>query len=159
MELFVFECRYSDPMSGGGVTGDGEPGVTGDTGGSGYSPPPDPPTITVSDTTPTIDTNPTISSQSSVSAGTSVRWPANAEGMEDLLGEPGRSVTDRPNTPGRGQMVWEIRSDPRMRIVGEQHPYIDEPWHWHVDPGHYRGYPGTPMPDWLVKILTELGYL
>jgi len=53
-----------------------------------------------------------------------------------------------------------------MRIVGEQHPYIEDAspdkqaWHWHVEgPGRTWGYPGTPMPDWLVKILTGEGYL
>jgi len=63
-------------------------------------------------------------------------------------------------------MRSEIRSDPRMRIVGEQHPYrlyyspASQAWHWHVEgPGRTWGYPGTPMPDWLVKILTGEGYL
>jgi len=52
-----------------------------------------------------------------------------------------------------------------MEIVGEQHPYIEDAspakqaWHWHVEPGHYTGYPGNAMPDWLVKILVDEGYL
>jgi hypothetical protein len=62
-------------------------------------------------------------------------------------------------------MVWEIRSDPKMRIIGEQHPYdvnasaAKQAWHWHVDPGHYTGYPGDAIPGWFVKILTDQGYL
>ena len=85
--------------------------------------------------------------------------------MNDLIGEPGSPVPDTPETPGRGKLVWEIRSDPQMQIVGEQHPYMQnispesQAWHWHVEPGHYWGYPGTSMPDWLVKILGVEGYL
>ncbi len=113
-----------------------------------------------------LDTNAAASSASvSELEGARPSWPANAEGMQKLLGEPGTSVPDTAATPGRGQMRWEIRSDPRMRIVGEQHPYdLDaspnkQVWHWRVDPGHYTGYPGEAMPDWLVKILTDEGYL
>src|SRR6266571_8122764 len=93
------------------------------------------------------------------------RWPANAQEMEDLLGKPGTSIPDTADTPGRGQMIWEIRSEPRMRIVGEQHPYDPEmspasqAWHWHVDAGHYWGYPGARMPGWLVRVLAKEGYL
>jgi hypothetical protein len=52
-----------------------------------------------------------------------------------------------------------------MRVVGEQHPYLmdvshaKQAWHWHVEPGHYSGFPGEAMPDWFVKILGLQGFL
>jgi len=62
-------------------------------------------------------------------------------------------------------MVWEIRSDPNVRIVGEQHPYMKDIspewqyWHWHVEPWHVPHFvPGTPMPDWVMRILASAGY-
>lgn len=54
---------------------------------------------------------------------------------------------------------------PEMRVVGEQHPYLmdvshaKQAWHWHVEPGHYSGFPGEAMPDWFVKILGLQGFL
>jgi len=130
---------------------------------TGVTPSPEPTIIEPSATVTTTDTPATTVAESE---GTTIKWPANTQGMEDLLGEPGTSIPDRATTPGRGQMRWEIRSDPRMRIVGEQHPYdamarpAKQAWHWHVEgPGRTWGIPGTPMPDWLVKILTYEGYL
>ena len=57
----LYRCSYSDPNTGGSgtgrpTTGDAGGAPSGDTGTSGYSPPPDGPTVTVSDTTPPIDT-------------------------------------------------------------------------------------------------------
>ena len=116
---YLREVCYENPMICGDVLSyygydlDADTVVAEDAGGVAgtsqiISPAPGP-TITVSDTTPTItDINPTIATEPSTSVeptspSTGLNWPANAQVMDDLLGEPGTSIPDTATTPGRGQ--------------------------------------------------------
>jgi hypothetical protein len=88
-------------------------------------------------------------------------WPKTAQGMDSLLGIRGQPV---PGATG-GKVIWRFTNaagQPRA-ITGHSVPSALNPakrvWHWHYEPGHYTGYAGTEMPDWLVRVLRDAGIL
>lgn len=69
-------------------------------------------------------------------------WPKTAEGMDGLLGIPGKRIPDGPSTPGRGKVEWWPNS--KTRITYEQHPYHPAAPDWHRGPHWHLDTPGNP---------------
>ncbi|MBO0888290.1 DUF2380 domain-containing protein, partial [Candidatus Bathyarchaeota archaeon] len=175
---FVFHCDYVDSGAGGSGSGPGDPataaGSGSDTDTIGN---PRPPTITGSDTTPTIDTNPTIGIGSDIGATVS----STSESIDNV----GHFITTEENGGYYGEFQnhhllprqfdadqFEPRGltidDYTMKLDSNLHRIIhgkgigyEESWNYKWG-GFFRGNPDATQEDiiaFLYQLMYEYGLL